>query len=270
MNINDFQKGKRDEYRVSQSDITIKEGWNSRFVNFNPGDDDDMALARSIAVEGVKLPLVCYMEGDLLMLEDGHRRLCALRHAVEHLGVDPESLVAVRMTDRNAPAKERLYSQITLNGSKPLAPLELAMHLGKLIAEGETHKTIAERIGRTPQYVGQLLTLAQAPAEVVEMVKEGAVSATLAVETLKEEGEGAGETLKEAMKTAAESGKTRVTRKHVAKQIADKAVTTKALRDAFSQGVSKVVRKADVVTISMPREKADAFLSLIGFTDELI
>jgi hypothetical protein len=60
--------------------IQIKEGWNSREATDPQNSNHIAELAASIREVGVKKPLVCYMENDIVYVTDGHCRLAG-RHA---------------------------------------------------------------------------------------------------------------------------------------------------------------------------------------------
>ena len=72
MAIKDVAAGRSDLYRVDPKLIQIKDGWNSRESN-DPANANHVAeLAASIKEVGVKKPLVCYMENDVVYVTDGH------------------------------------------------------------------------------------------------------------------------------------------------------------------------------------------------------
>ena len=52
--IKSIADGRSDLYRLAPSKISVKAGFNSRVKDFDPADADDIALAKSIAVHGVK------------------------------------------------------------------------------------------------------------------------------------------------------------------------------------------------------------------------
>ena len=216
--IKDIAKGRSDVFRVRPADLHIKEGWNSR-------EDDDPdnqkhidQLARSIAAEGVKEPLTGYMEDGKLYIENGHCRHAAALKAISEYEADPEMLVPVRMSDKEATEADRVLSQIIRNSGKPLSPMELASVFKRLRSLDLSDGEIARRTGFTRVYVGQLMALSEQPKTVTNLVRDGSVSATLAIEVMKKndgDGKKTAAALKDAVKTAKAAGKTRATKKHV-------------------------------------------------------
>ena len=61
--IKNLADGRSDLYRLAPSKLSVKEGFNSRVKDFDPADADDIALAKSIAVHGIKQPLAVFVEG---------------------------------------------------------------------------------------------------------------------------------------------------------------------------------------------------------------
>ena len=78
MAIKDVASGRSDLYRLDPKIIQIKEGWNSREATDPQNSNHIAELAASIREVGVKKPLVCYMENDIVYVTDGHCRLQAV------------------------------------------------------------------------------------------------------------------------------------------------------------------------------------------------
>ncbi|TPI86393.1 hypothetical protein [Mesorhizobium sp. B2-8-9] len=209
--------GRSDTYRLAPADIHVKDGWNCRTENFNPDDPDDLALAQSIAEVGVKANLTVYWLDGKAFVSDGHRRLFATQYAIEHLGAEIKSL-PVQTEDRYASEADRVFSQIVRNSGKPLRPIEQAKVFKRLVDLGWTESDIAQKSGLTRQWVVDLLNLQAAPETMTRMVRDGSVSATLAVNALKQSAGDAAEAtskLTQAVETARAEGKTRATAKHM-------------------------------------------------------
>ncbi len=156
----------------------------------------------------------------------GHSRHEAIGRARER-GRDIK-FVPVVTTPRGTSNEDLIVHLVTSNQGKPLTPYEVGTVCKRLIAEGLELSMIAKRLGISGTYVSDLLGLHEAPADVREMVRSGKISATLAIETLKQHGGEASKVLGEAAEVAAAQGKTRVSAKHVANDF-DKAVKKQAL-----------------------------------------
>lgn len=216
--IKDIAKGRSDVYRVSPFDLKVKPNWNGR----EPDHPDNIAhidqLAQSIAEVGVKETLTAYMEGDDLFVENGHMRLAASLRAIEMYGADKDMLIPVQTSPRDATEADRILSQIIRNSGKQLSPLEMAAVFERLNALDLSDADIARRTGLSRVYIGQLIALHHMPKSTTSLVRDGKVSATLAIQTMKRfEGDAkkTAAVLKEAVAFAKGKGKARATAKHV-------------------------------------------------------
>lgn len=232
--------GRSDIYRMDPRDLNIKDDWNCRVVNFNPEDADDIALAQSISQVGVKQPMTVFSEDGKVFVSDGHRRYFATMHAIEHLNAEIKS-VPVQTEDRYSSEADRVFSQIIRNSGKPLAPIEQAKVFKRLIDLGWTEKDLQTKTGLARQWIIDLLELQSAPAAVTDMVTNGQVSATLAMNTMKKhggDGRKAASELSRAVDKAGSEGKTRATAKHMGGDEKPKSLKD-SLREVFTNaGIS--------------------------------
>lgn len=214
MPIKDFIIKRQDLYRVDPDTLIEDKGWNVRL----PGPELDAHirwLADSIKEQGVKQPLTCYMADDGLHTTDGHCRLLAVAIAKKE-GAEIKT-VPVTLEERYSKAEDRVLSMVTRNSGKNLTQLELGEVFKRLLGYGWTINDIAQKVSYTVGHVGNILTLAGASSDVTDLVKNGKVSATLAVDTLREEGDKAGEVLQQAINGAEVEGKKKATKKDVKK-----------------------------------------------------
>lgn len=208
--------GRSDLFQMDPRQLHIKEDWNSRDFDTPENKEHVAELAASIAKVGVKQPLTVYVEDGKVFISDGECRLRACRLVIEN-GGELKS-VPVRAEDRYADEADRVFSQIVRNGGKQFTPYEQAKTFKRLIDLGWSETDIAERAGKSRVYVVNLLKLKAAPDAVQKLVREGSVSPSLAMESLRT---GRVENLTatvEAAKAAAPEGKVRVTRKDVVKR----------------------------------------------------
>ncbi|VVO85642.1 hypothetical protein PS870_02040 [Pseudomonas fluorescens] len=106
---------------------------------------------------------------------------------------------------------ERVARVITSQEGKKLSPLELADGYRRLSAFGWSAEQIAKKVGKTRQHVEQVTTLGNANTDVQQLVASGQVSATTAVQVVRQHGEDAGKVLGGELKKAKASGKSKVT-----------------------------------------------------------
>ena len=188
---------------------------------FNPRIEDDRwrqhvrEIADSIKANGYDQTqiLVVKWSGEHVFVRDGHCRLAAIALAVSEGAVVER--VPVQPLPRGSDEIDEAYQVLTTQTKLPLAPLEFAAQLKKLLARGQKISEIASRLGRSREIVERALLLAEAPAEVRDAVTQHAISSTEAVKVLRNHGERAGPVITAAREAARESGKTRVTAKTI-------------------------------------------------------
>lgn len=221
--LQDLAEGQGNLYAFDPRKLCVEPGWNSRTTSFDPTDEEDIALARSIAEVGVKQPLTAFLRDGQAYITDGHRRLAATLHAMDVLGAEILT-VPVQSETKHASDADRVLSQLVRNQGKPLAPIEKANVYAKLIGFGWSEGEIAKKVGASRNYVSDLLKLRAGPQAVVEMVKAGEVSAGLALDTIKAargNGAAAAETLATGLAKAKAAGKSKLTAKHVERKVPD-------------------------------------------------
>lgn len=147
---------------------------------------DIPALAREIKASGLNQlePLTCYKKGENWVVIRGHRRCRALR-ILEQQGEILE--VRIIPAPKSFKKEDTILDQITGNEGKPFTPWEQAKVLRDLRGLGWKLKDIQERSGRSLVYVRRLLTLADAPQNLINLVRDGRVSATQAMDSIAEE-----------------------------------------------------------------------------------
>jgi ParB/RepB/Spo0J family partition protein len=166
--------------------IRIRDGFNLRDVNAADYEADIQALMDHIK-RGGKYPaleVVLSDDGQGVDVVDGHRRLTAIRRLIEQ--GDPIEYIRIEPFVGNL--VDQLQRIMTSNEGRKLSALEIAEGYRRLAAYNLTPDDIARRVGKTRQHVDQMLILASAPHEVQQMVKDGDVSATEAIITVRQHG----------------------------------------------------------------------------------
>jgi ParB-like chromosome segregation protein Spo0J len=202
--------GKRvDMYQLAPALIEIDPGFNVR--SDTPAVRDHiLAIAESIKSGGFMQtrPLTVRMQGDRVVVTDGHCRLLAVRLAIAE-GCEIQTIPCLPEA-RGTNEADRALMLLTSNSGLPLTGLEQAEVVKRLLAFGWPESQIASRIGRTRQHVASLLELAEAPHAVREMVRDGAVSPTVAIAAIRQDGTGAAAVLQAAI-AASPKGKATAT-----------------------------------------------------------
>lgn len=166
-------------------------------------------------------------------LTDGHTRLDAVDLAISE-GCEIVTIPVVTKA-RGTSMEDITIGLVTSNSGAALKPLEVAKVCKRLVGYGMEVKEIAARLTLTPAYVNQLLDLLAAPKAVRDLVANGTVAATLAMDTIKKHGKEATKMLTAGVKEAKGTGKTRVTAKHVKAATAPKVSPQKGKKVAVPE-----------------------------------
>lgn len=257
-----LSQGRSDLFRVNPRDLNIKSGWNQRDLTDPTNVEHIDTLAKSIAEVGVKSPLVVYWEDGKAYVSDGHCRLMAAIRAIEVYKADIKS-VPVISDDRYSNEADRIFGQIVHNQGKPFSQLEQSKVFKKLVDLGWNQSEIAKRSGISIGRVSQILELLTMPQGVKNLVTNGSVSATLAMQTVKSVGTEAEQKLKAGLEAAKAEGKTKVKPVHMEGVGDQKKQLRTIVVDAFEY--SDVDDEAeDFVIIKMPMNQWELLRKVCG------
>lgn len=189
--------------RIRDDEYEAQVAWLTEQI-IDHGYDRTKPMAGYVAKEG---------DENVVYITDGHRRFEAVQRAIDK--GHPVERIPVVTHPAGTSAEDLVTALVTSNSGQPLKPYEVATVIKRLQGFGLNESEIAKRLSYTREYVVQLLELLAAPADVRKMVTSGQVAATLAVETVRKVGAGAGAALAQGLEVAKASGKSKVTRKHV-------------------------------------------------------
>lgn len=208
---------------MAPDQILIQEGFNGR--DFSHPENQQHVLNIKDAIVGagkVREPILVRQDGKLTYLVNGETRHRAVQMLWEEGRTD--IFLPAIILPKGTTEIEMNYISIEVNNSgKKWEPQELSGRVKHLIDLGETTESIARRLGKTRTAVENMLKYIEAPVSVQEVVKEGKIAFTEAVEVLREHGgvEGAKvitEAVQIAQQDAEAKGKApeeaRATRKH--------------------------------------------------------
>ena len=228
--IRDGEVKRADAMKVRLQDIHEEPGFNLRREGEELNASID-ALAAFIADGGVVPPLEVRprAEGGVFVV-DGHRRrrayLKLLQAGAPITDAEGEcwlSVVAFAGNDADRTARV-----ITSAEGRSLSLLEVAEGYKRLTRFNWSPDDIARKVGKTRQHVDQALILANANADVHDLVASGAVAATTAIDAVRKHGEGAGAFLRGKLE-GAKGGKVR------ASDVAGKALPRKVVDDVVAR-----------------------------------
>lgn len=192
-----------DIFNIDPRNIEIEDGHNPRDFTSSENTKAMESLKDSIRAMGVRVPIIVRQDGKKMFLVDGERRLRAVLELIK-AGVEIKSIRAIQ--NNIGDGAERLAVAMTANTGKPFSELELGTGYRKLINYGWTAKQISEKMGVSLRSVTIALELAEAPKEVTQMVKDGEITAALAIEHVRENGSAAVASLRQAADKAQANG----------------------------------------------------------------
>jgi ParB family chromosome partitioning protein len=189
--------------------IRIIDGFNLRDVNA-PDYREDIESLKAHLLRGGKVPAleVCLsVDGLGVDVVDGHRRTEAYREIM----AAGKNIEWIRIEPFEGNDAERHARILTSQDSRKLRPLELAEGYRRMKALfGMSNEEVGQMVGKTRQHIEQMLLLASAPHAVQTMVRAGEVSASAAIDAVREHGEGSAQILGAAKDIAAASGQKKI------------------------------------------------------------
>ena len=244
MNLKDEAQSRTALFWFRRDQLLVKPGLNARDLATPENARHVEDIAALIEAEGFlqSKPLEIFTEGDLIYVSDGHVRLAAI-DLLAARGIAVEKIPCVPEA-RGTNDADRILKQSLHNSGKRLTPLEEGHNIKRVMAmAGISVSEVARRLGKSTTYVANALDFQAAPAEVHALVKEGAVSASFAAETIRKEGAAKGvATIKQAVEVAKEAGVPRASAKHVAKateaSVPTASVTAIKRGETFQDGVA--------------------------------
>ena len=204
--LRDFKIGARDLFMLDPADITVENSFNPRNYDLpeNHGHLDE--LKRSIAQIGVQVPLLVRFDGEkkIPVLVDGECRLRAVLELIAE-GTEIKGVPVIQVPGNNQ--ADRLLTAITANTGKPLSKWELGGAFQRFINWGWTPEQISLKTGYNNRFVLEAIELADAPEEVKQMLSSQAITPSLALAELRQNGSACVQTLQAKATAAKESGK---------------------------------------------------------------
>lgn len=180
---------RKNMFHVDPRKLVMEPGYNVRDLTTSEAKVKLNDLMLSIIENGVRTPVTVRLRGDVMTVVAGHRRLTASMMAIAagHALVSIPALAEDAATNDEA----RTLDLILSNSGEPLAPLEKAEVLRRLIGFGNTEAMIAQKLGWSTATVESYKSLIGANADVKAMIRAGDVSASAAIAAVKAHGEGA-------------------------------------------------------------------------------
>lgn len=164
-------------YNVPLENLVELEGFN---VREDFGDLE--GFSKSIADGTDFPPLKVRFDKDTnkVVIIDGHRRYRATKIAVEKHGAEIKSLPCYN-EKRGSNEESRIVDLFTCNNGKPLTPTEQAKVVARLMTFNWKIAEISRRIGKSQNYVSNLLKLQEASKELHDAIRNQTISTTAAL-----------------------------------------------------------------------------------------
>lgn len=169
---------KTDYFWVDSRKLIEEEGYNERE---NWGDLP--GLAKSILAQGVQQPLIVNKKGEYYSVKSGNRRRRACKILEEQGHV---ILVPVILERRGISPERRVLHQVIDNGGLGFSPWEQAKVMRRMRNFGWSEKDTAAEWGVSTVYVRRLLSLADAPQKLINLVRERRITGTFAMDIIAE------------------------------------------------------------------------------------
>jgi len=227
--------------RIALNKIVIREGFN---VREDMGELEE--LSKSILNNGQSMPgRVDVADDGTFILVDGHRRFSALK-LLEADGHEPYFLAIVN--GKRTTEEQRILQMFTTQDNKPLTAPEVAELILRLVNLGHDQLSVANKIGKTPAYVSQMLGFANETPEIKNLVKEGKVKVSTVFN------------VKRTIKNQAE--RTQVIKDAVATNTTGKAVTTEAITGNTEKKINAIANEL-IAIFGIDVEEIDTIKSII-------
>lgn len=196
-------------YKVPPEQLKEEPGFNERDYSDPRVIQKIGDLSNAYASGAFVPPLVIRIDaltGDLIIVEGHQRRRGALLAISRGATLPYLVCVPFRGNDR-----DRVMVQLSSQDGLKLTAVGVARNYLKLIRMGMTEEEIAAERNKSPVHIRDMLVLAEASSDVQRMVNDDSVGATLAIEVIRQYGEGAGEYLRAKLDEAQQAGKTKIT-----------------------------------------------------------
>ena len=196
----------RDAFMIDPRKITVDQDYNLRDLGTPEAREKLAELTESIRESGIRVPLLVRLDGEEIILVQGHRRHAAVLALIKE-GV-PFKAVPCWSEDKKRGAEDRTLDLFLSNDGEPLTELEKAEGIKRLLSYGWEAPDIAKRLGKSKSYVAHLIQVGNMPEAAKDMVRDGDTSAATALTTVRALGPEAGvEALHEAYTEAVEKAR---------------------------------------------------------------
>lgn len=246
-------------FRVDPRIIEVEPGFNLR-IEGPELDAHITGLKEAIKSGAVLPPIELRVEGGRTILIDGHCR----HRATMELIAEGEEILDMEARHFRGNDAERVAHMLGSANGKHLTPLEKSHGYQRLLKFGWTVEKIAQRDGKTAQWVRDCVVLVDANTDVQQMVASGEVATKVAIKAVKQHGSEAGKELGKLVEKAKASGATRVTAKTVSGGVLERRAIerNKVLDEAIEaimglEGYSTLTKQAFAEQVQMIKAGAD-------------
>ncbi|EQM71632.1 hypothetical protein L682_30085 [Aquipseudomonas alcaligenes OT 69] len=267
--IRDGELKRADAMKARLEDLHEEPGFNLRAE----GEDLEQSiavLAEYLHQGGVVPPLEVRprAEGGMWVV-DGHRRRRAYLKldAEGRLPRDDSGQAWIAITAFTGNDAERVLRVITSQEGRKLTQLELAEGYKRLAAFGWSNEQIAQKMGRTRQHVDQVLTVGNANTDVQQLVKDGAVSATVAASVVRKHGDKAGKVLQSTLEKVKAMKEPEIPRPLLESLYA----SCKSIADSLPEQVRTAIGEgAEIITVTLKANQLERFTDLVRQSTEAL
>ena len=205
--LRDLKESARDQLMIDPRIILVDDNFNPRNYDLPENRAHLDELKHSIATQGVLIPLLVRYDAESksVIVIDGE---CRLRATLELIAEGHDELLTVPTIQvPGGTEQDRLLTSILANTGKSLSKWELGTAFQRLYKFGWSPEQIATKTGYAARFIGEAMELADAPAEVKQLLSSQAVTPSLALAELRANGAAAVQTLQAKASAAKASGK---------------------------------------------------------------
>lgn len=201
-------------YAVPVSELYVEPGFNVREIN-----QEHVNEFRDAFIAGEYIPPLAVKVTDKgVKIIDGHHRYYGAVEAIES-GCE---VIRIECKDFTGSDADVLAYMVTSSQGLALTPIERGQAYQRMINQGWSESEIAKKVKRSASDVSLHLDLVRSGEGMMNMVRQGKVSATTAVALSREHGVNAEEIANEKLTQAKAKGKSKITKSDAIPQFSAK------------------------------------------------
>ncbi|MDE2097124.1 MAG: ParB N-terminal domain-containing protein [Patescibacteria group bacterium] len=187
MQLREVAESKTDMFRIDPRKLKIEPGFNVRDFSIQENIDHVNYLKESIREIGLREPLVVRMKDDEAFIVGGECRFRAIMALIDE-GVPIEDVICIP-EPKNIGTEQRYADLHVRNTGKRFSLIEQAALAKRLISFGWSESQIAKNWGVSASNISKLLSIDTLPEQAKQLIRQGDVAPTVALQAVRDFGE---------------------------------------------------------------------------------